>query len=285
MRSLAYVVQFLIYPIQLIKVHIIVGRGTIRIIDMPGQVYQDIALLYSFSKLLKRFEIKHLIVFLFLLSVFALYGSRGIIVTTAVSLILLILLSKRSSSKYVIGFLIFGISALILFQFKDIFKQVFISSTKDVASGTNYIRIRAAEYFLGDFYPNTISYFIGNGDYYSDSPYGIQMQSLVRNYGYYLSDLGILMPYVKYGIFFIFGIIMILAKAIKMKFAANQLYIKAFIINLIIYFPLGGGYGNSGFIIAFVMLLYINEKANRTYGMDTSQQTLVEEHVKNYSVR
>lgn len=278
--ALAYLVQYLIYPSVLINVGILVGRGTIRIIDIPGQVYHDIALLYSFSRLLKRFEIKHLIVFLFLLAVFALYGSRGIIVTTAGSMILLILISKSSSSKYVIGLLIFGIAALVLIQFKDIFIQVFATSTRDVASGANYIRIRAAKYFLTDFYPNPLAYFIGNGDYYNVSPYGLHMQSLVRNYGFYLSDLGIVMPYVKYGIFFIIGIIMILVKALKMEFAADQLYIKAFIINLIIYFPLGGGYGNPGFIIALVMLLYINEKANITNLTEANQQTLLEESVK-----
>lgn len=265
-----YVIQYLIFPAKLFDVPMRIDRGTVRI-QMPGMIYHEIAFLICFNRVLNRFNVKHLIIFLFLFGVFILYGSRGTIVTCLISIILLLLVSKNSYSKYLIGFLIFCISSLVLYQFKDIFMQLIKASNQDIGSGSNYVRLRAVKYFINNFYPSVLAVFTGNGDYYHSTPYGIKMDSLSRVKGYYLSDLGIIMPFFKYGIFFIMGILVMLIRAIKMKFAENKLYIKVFIINLLIFFLFGGGYDNPGFIICFVTVLFILEKANTTDVQTTEQ--------------
>lgn len=254
-----YLIQYITYPMKLLDVPIRIDRGTVRI-ELQGIIYHEIALLYCFNKMLNQFKIKHLIMFLFLLSVFILYGSRGTIITNLVSVMFVLMLNKNTKSKYVIGFLTIIIASLVLYQFKDIFTQLIQASNKDVGSGVNYVRYKAAKYFLGDFYPNKLAYLIGNGSASNLSPYGIQMNSLVRQKGYYLNDLGVIMPFVKYGLFFIIAILFLLIKAVRIKLTQDLLYLKVIIINLIIYFPLGGGYDNPALIVCFIMVLFIIEK-------------------------
>ena len=110
--ALAYIIQYLVYPVKIFDVGIKLDRGTIRIY-MPGMIFHYIAFLYSFGKILNRFNIKYLVIFVCLFAIFILYGSRSIIINRVVSIIIMIILSKNVKSKYIIGFLSFSIIVLI----------------------------------------------------------------------------------------------------------------------------------------------------------------------------
>ena len=77
--AVIYLIQYFVYPLQITSAPMALDRGTLRIY-IPGRIFHEVALLYSFSMLLYRYQTKYLITFIFLFGVFILYGSRGIII-------------------------------------------------------------------------------------------------------------------------------------------------------------------------------------------------------------
>jgi hypothetical protein len=174
----------------------------------------------------------------------------------------------------VIGFLVVFIIALILFQFKGIILELINVTSSDIVKGHNYIRIQAAKFFLHDFSPNKLAFLTGNGDFNANSAYGQHMIALSKNYNYYLGDLGILLPLVKYGILFVITVLILLIKTVRIKLGEDHLFLKVIIINLLLYFPLGGGYDNPAFIISFLIVLYLIENYAKQENKATEESNI-----------
>jgi hypothetical protein len=99
----------------------------------------------------------------------------------------------------------------------------------DASAGDEYIRILSARYFLTEFTPNTISQIFGNGFFNETSNYGKTLNALSENYGYFLSDVGLVEVYVTFGILALLGFALIFIKSFTIPLDADHYYLKYYI--------------------------------------------------------
>ncbi|MVN22046.1 hypothetical protein [Mucilaginibacter arboris] len=131
---------------------------------------------------------------------------------------------------------------------------------EDASAGKDYIRIRAAEYYLTQFTPNTASRIFGNGFANDTSIYGKVMLSLEDDYGYYLSDVGLVEVYVFFGLFAILGYVMIFIKSFFIPLPMNYYYLKYYLWMIMLTCFTSDSLINDGFLITTVLVLYCYQR-------------------------
>jgi hypothetical protein len=99
----------------------------------------------------------------------------------------------------------------------------------DASAGEEYIRILSARYFLTEFTPNTVSQIFGNGFFNETSNYGKTLNALSENYGYFLSDVGLVEVYITFGVFAIIGFVLIFIKSFTIPLDSNHYYLKYYL--------------------------------------------------------
>jgi hypothetical protein len=131
------------------------------------------------------------------------------------------------------------------------------------------IRVRAAQFFLTDFYPNRLAYITGNGAHSMDSAYGRFVESLKSDKGFYQSDLGVIGEYTIYGVFFVAGVLIMLFQAIFKSYNKEANFIRYFFISVLIVLPLSGQeFSDPGSIIPKLMGLYMIDIAIHNYKLN-----------------
>lgn len=252
-----YLLQYALYPGKILfNCRISEERGTLRIF-IAGLPYLIICYFLSLQYLLEKLEVKYIILFLISLIIMILLGSRGLLFALALSTIINLLFSKRIKSKTVIYILsIIGV-ILIYFAFQRVFQGLISATTEKGIDLSDNIRMRAARFYLQKFFPNTLAYIFGNGAFSLGSEYSNKLFILKEKYGYYLSDIGIIGNYVKYGALFVIGVFGILYKSIRLKIQPKHHYIRYFYILNALCIILGGGFADSDFIVTACITLYI----------------------------
>ncbi|MCF0062680.1 hypothetical protein MUK70_00970 [Dyadobacter chenwenxiniae] len=99
----------------------------------------------------------------------------------------------------------------------------------DASAGDEYIRIVSAKYFLTEFTPNTVSQIFGNGFFNETSNYGKRLNALSLEYGYFLSDVGLVEVYVTFGVLAIIGFAMLFIKSFTIPVDADHYYLKYYL--------------------------------------------------------
>lgn len=227
---LLYLVQTVLYPNKILYSSILKDRGTLRI-SIPGIGYLVIAYFYAFDRLMNNMHYKYALICLISLIIFILLGSRQLLGSMLLITILNLILSKKITSK----FLIFFFAALavipIFIIFKDILLEI-LEVTKTQGGSFKYdIRVQAAKFFIMKFFPNSLSYIIGNGASGGQSSYNIMVDYFSKTFGFYQSDIGIIGEYSKFGILFVIANIIILIKIIIIKLPEDYKFLKY--VNLI----------------------------------------------------
>jgi hypothetical protein len=131
---------------------------------------------------------------------------------------------------------------------------------EDASAGKDYIRIRAAEYFLTQFTPNLISRIFGNGFANDTSRYGKNVLALGDNYGYFLSDVGLVEVYITFGLFAILGYVLIAIKSFTIPLPVNYYYLKYYLWMIILTCLTSDSLMSYGFLITTVFVLYIYQR-------------------------
>ena len=145
-----------------------------------------------------------------------------------------ILINKRVKNKLAVVGVFMVVVAISYFAMKDTFTEM-ISATKHHADQSeNYVRVRAATYFLTKLPQNKAMVILGNGAPSERSPYGIMITQVRNMFGFYLSDIGIVALYVKFGLFFALTCLVIMFQSIFSKLNKEIMYIKYFMAYLII---------------------------------------------------
>ena len=256
LHGVLFILQYLAYPTILFNTFIIIGRGTIRIY-LPGSDYLAICFFMSIMAFLRTNKPKYLLYMLLSFSVFVLLGGRQTMALMAFVLLLAVFFSRKVKSRLGITVLIGAGILLVFILFQSIFQGMMVESKSNTAQGFGYVRIRAAQYFLTDFYKSTIAYIAGNGVPFGSSSYGKMIESLKISQGFYLADIGILGSYITFGIFFLIGVFGMIFKTLRSKFDNNYLYIKFVFIGFLLSLATGSGFGNADFICSLCCLLYI----------------------------
>jgi hypothetical protein len=228
-----YIVQRMVYPRLITEALIFWDRGTLRIF-MPGEIIMILGYFICFDKIFAKFNWLYLVHLVLSLIVALLLGTRMILFSLIVLSLANILINKRVKNKLAIFGLFIGVAFISYFAMKDTFNDM-ISATKHHADqSSDYIRVRAAVYFVTKLPENRTMFVLGNGTPSERSPYGIMLAHVSNMFGFYLSDIGMVAIYVKFGLFFMMTCFVIMFQCIFSKLNGEIMYIKYFMAYLLL---------------------------------------------------
>lgn len=255
--SVLYLIQFFLYPTVIFDVRIAADRGTVRIF-LTGFTFLVLAYFLTLNRLFEYFSFGKLLSIFFFVSILILMGTRQVLFSVILLTLLNVLFSKKVKSKVFIVLLISAAIFPVIILFQEIFLSLIDLSKSQTESLAENVRIRAAVFFLTELFPNTFSYFTGNGADSANSYYGMLIQMYRDAYGFYQSDIGIIGDYTRFGALFVLGAFMILFKIIFGKITNHYVYVKFFFISVLLTLFTGGGpFAQSDAIIAICFTLYI----------------------------
>jgi hypothetical protein len=252
-----YITQYVMYPTALIKSKMFIDRGTLRIF-MPGAGFLVISYFIWLYSFFKTYRIRYILLLLTAWAVFILLGTRQVIGAMLLLSIVFMLQSKVVKSRFLF-FALIGIAIIPLYLlFQDIITAMFDVTVSQSQSAGSGIRVKAARFFLTDFYKNNWAYFTGNGAAGS-TVYGLRVAGISERYGYYLSDIGLIGEYIKYGVLFVIAVIIIFYRSLSSRLPENLMFIKYNFYGLILTLVTGAGaFGSVSInILTNCMLLYM----------------------------
>jgi hypothetical protein len=254
--AVAYLVQFVIYPITIFDVRQEADRGTIRIF-IPGGSFMMLALFFFLRKFYLENKMRYIFYVLLFYGILVMQGTRNSMAATALVIILSLIFSKTIRSKYII-YLLFLLSVIPMYMiFNEIFVSLIEKTEEQTVDFESDIRVRAATYFLTDFFPNKLAYFLGNSQDHMGSVYGMRVHTLKIAYGFYQSDVGFIGEFSKYGLIFALGAFWLLVKVLTTRLRPEHEYIKYYLYRSIILLPFGSGFTNPSSIAVLCLIMYI----------------------------
>jgi len=267
--AILYILQMLVYPTKLVAADIFIDRETLRI-SLPGSGFLMLTYLIGLSRLIKTNNLKYLLLCLLTLIVIALMGTRQAIAPVALVTILSILISKKVQSRALIIVLVAIATVPVYFLFIDIFNAMFEVSQMQASNYKGDIRIKAATFFLFDFFPTKLSYIIGNGVPSALSPYGIKINAYAKILGYYQSDIGIIGDYTKFGILMVIAQISLYARVLIRRLPLELDFVKYNFLMALLTIFLGSSFGYADFIIIICISLYLIDISSYVNPPDTN---------------
>ncbi len=254
--AISYLFQYAIYPTAIFDVRQDVDRGTIRIF-IPGSSFMGLSLFMCLHRFYTSNKLRYIFLVLLFFSILILIGTRYALAITAFTAIMSLIFSNVVRSRYLI-FMLFLISAIpVYFIFQDIFAGLIEVSEEQSETIQSNVRIRAATFFLTDFFPNTLSYFFGNGQDHMGSIYGLRVHAYKVARGFYQSDIGLIGDFSKFGLFFLIGVFWLLIKALRSPVKQRYTYIKYYLFNTVLALPVAGSFTNPFSIVTLCIILYI----------------------------
>ncbi|RZK26230.1 MAG: hypothetical protein EOO43_03420 [Flavobacterium sp.] len=233
-------------------------RGVIRIL-FPGAGVFFLGYFIALNKVMEKTKYRWL---------FILFILAGIAVTIlqvtkqSIALLLLItiyhLLRKVSIAKK-IGVLITSVAIVMVTLNSDnpLSKGIIESQKDNVSDGSDNIRVMASEYFISDFSPNMISRILGNGFPNLTSNYGKYVTMLEDNYGYYLTDVGVIGMYAMFGIIPLLAYLAIFVRGLLMSVPSEFQYLKYYMFLILATSLTSDSIFSVSFLITNVFVLYI----------------------------
>jgi hypothetical protein len=268
-----FMIQYVIYPVVIFGSRVQEARGTIRIF-IPGSAFAGLVF-YLFLQRAFTTGNKMYLVFCFaFLLIPLLQGTRSSTLTTLLGAFIYILVSKRVKSKLFVTLMITAASAIIFFLFNDLIMNLILVSEEQASQEGEDIRVRAAKFFLTDFYPSALNYFTGNGEAHMASAYGMRIWHYKVQYGFYQSDIGIIGNFVRFGVLYVLAVVLIFRKLFILKIEPRYGYLKFWALFLILGELMGGAFTRSTTIAVIASVLYIYDVSNfeLNYPTDTNDQ-------------
>lgn len=251
-----YYLQLALYPNLIFDITIMQDRNTLRMF-FPSLLCSKVAYLYFLNKTFLEKKWYYILISLAILSVFILQATRQTIFTFVFLTIIYILNSKQVKNKVIIVFLVISLIVSSVFIFEGIIQQMFELTFSQAESVQDNVRVKAAEFYLTRGTPSPLAYIIGNGPPDDSSRFGQYLFFWTLKNGFYLSDIGIIGDYYKYGLFFIITGFYLYYKSLKSKLSGRYSYWKYYILSTILVMFTGRGYlGNAEIhlIIAFYVI-------------------------------
>ncbi len=252
-----YILQYTLYPRQITTSKVFVDRGTLRIF-LAGAGYLVISYFIWIFLTFRDFKIKYPIFLLISLGVFVLLGTRQIIASVLLLTILFMLQSRVVKSKFFFFFMI-GLAIIpVYFLFQDVIFAMLDVTRNQAQNVQGNARIESVRFFLTDFFKNDWAYFTGNGAT-GRSLYGLRIARIAEEYGHYQTDIGLIGEYTRYGVIYVFGVLILLVRALRAKLPEGLMFIKYnFLGILLTLVTAAGAFGTAGTnILINCMLLYM----------------------------
>jgi len=135
------------------------------------------------------------------------------------------------------------------------------AASEDFKQGGEYVRVLAGKYFLTEFSPSSVNMIFGNGaPYWGLSFYGMFIENLAEEKGYFLSDVGIIGMYAMFGILAVVGYIMIWVKSIIIPLPRKYYYLKYYLWYLLFTSFTWFSVYHYHYLISTVFVLYLYQK-------------------------
>ncbi|WDF79150.1 hypothetical protein PQ469_03930 [Mucilaginibacter sp. KACC 22773] len=255
-----YLLQFLLYPADVFYYpKVLIERSTFRF-RVDGFEFLIFLAAFAFNKLLNK-QVQFYPLLLLAVVVNFLSGSRYLLVITAISIGLTGYKSKALSfglKVFIVG--VFLVS-FILFLPKEYTSSITEKTKNDLQQGEDYIRIPAAAFYLTTYNVDVPTWLFGNGVSDSHSQYGIQIQNIGENLGFYLGDIGFIGEFVRFGIFYFLIVCVLLYRAIKHSRKVDPV-LNSYLIAITLFYVISWPFGHGPGIILFASVLYlINKKS------------------------
>jgi len=169
---------------------------------------------------------------------------------------------RNANAIQKLGIVIFFSSICYFFANSDnpITKGLKEQQKQDASAGKDYIRLLAAEYFLKEFTPNIASKVLGNGYYNETSEYGKKIVAVSELYGFFLSDVGLVETYVLFGIFALFGYLIIFSKILFFKLPRHLQYLQYYMVMMILTSVTSDFLISTSYLISTILVLTIYQK-------------------------
>jgi len=258
--AFSYLIQYTIYPVTIFDVRQDVDRGTIRIF-IPGGAFMILSLFICLQRFYIRNELRNIFLVLLFLGVVVLTGTRSSLAGMVLVIFYSLVFSRTIRSKYVIYALLVLSLIPIYFLFHDIFIGLMETSVRESQNFQSNIRIRAAKFFLTEFFPNTLAYIFGNGQDHMGSVYGLRVYSYKIFQGFYQSDIGLIGEFSKFGLFYAIGIFWVFFKVFTTRINPEYSYIKYYFLRTFILLFLGTTFTSPPSIATYCIMLYIIDKS------------------------
>lgn len=250
-----YYIQYTLYPKVILDINILEGRGTIRLF-VYGMLCTQMAYFYYLNRFFEKNGLLDVLLAMATLSIFVLQGTRQSLFALALLTLVNLFFSQRVRGR----FFKIGILALASFAVFLVFREIFVElarvSTSQVSHLNGGVRLKAARFFLTSFQPGDWSYIFGNSNVGSGSIYNQRMELYAYKYGFYVTDIGVIGDYVKYGIVFVAAGMYMLVKSILFNVSLAYRYLKYYIVMQC--FTLVTGYGILGGVdVILLLILYL----------------------------
>lgn len=253
--AVLFIVQYIMYPVKLMDIKAFVERGTIRMF-VPGMICTIVSYFYFLNQFFEKHKISLMLLSLLCLSIFILQGTRSYIFTLFLLTMLYLLFTKRIKAKFLIMLVVSMAVVMVFFLFREIFTELTKVSNSQAGNISQNVRVKAAKFFLTDFMPGSWAYIFGNGSAAPGSSYFQKWIYYIIKYGYYITDIGVIGDYVKYGVLFTISGLIMLGKSLTFKVSPAYNFLKYYIVSQC--FTLLTGYGIlSGVDINIVLILYV----------------------------
>lgn len=263
-----YLLQYFAYPAQIFDVPARLDRNTIRVY-LDGLGYAMVAYFMCLHIFYYTNKPKYLILALIFFLPVVLFGARSGISTMMLGTIVQLLFSKRIKSKALITTLVVASLVPAFFFFQSIFEGIIQTTIEESANVSENVRIMAIQYYLFNFIPDGFAYFTGIGAPSERSPLGTLTAALSSEYGYFLSDIGIIANYVTYGVLFVLAIVVIIYKTLSIKIKSDMKYLRFFLIfEAYMMLPIAAGFAYSASIVVFCCIFYLLDISAYEYKLD-----------------
>ena len=265
--SIFFIVQYLLYPTIYFDVRIDDDpfRGTLRIF-LPGRAFLIAGYFIALNIFLRTNKLGYLLPLLLFFSVTLLEATRQFVFSLLLVTLYAIFFTKQVKSRGLIVLLL-SISVFPLyFMFQDIIQGLIELSTsagRGTDPSTN-TREMALKFFLNDFFPSNSAYILGNGADHMRSPFGLKVDML-KHFGFYQSDIGLIGDYTKYGLIFVAGAVLSIIKLLKSKISPELNYIKYYALIIILLIPLSTFFTTTSAIFVLCVFFYLIDIDRKEY--------------------
>jgi hypothetical protein len=252
-----YLVSFAINPIKLFEYKEAKDRDFLRIF-LFGDGFLFLFYFLSLNKIALGKSKIWLLASLASYLCIILNQTRVYMISTAIITVVFLLGSKKLWIKFISISLV--VSVLLIVPQLDYVKNLQKKTQSDLKGSDDYIRIKAAKYYLDPFQPSTLTRIFGNGFAIgNDSYFSKVVGDLQLKKGYYTQDIGLIGLYVNLGIASVVAFLIIFIRAIKTKLKSEYVYLKMFIVFLMFTCLTTDSTFSSSYIMAIVFTLYLFE--------------------------
>lgn len=269
-----FYLQLVMYPKMLMDINVFRARGTLRLV-VPGMLCAQLAYFYFLNRFLKSSKFGDFLLSLIVLSIFIIQGSRQLIFAIIFLTLIMLFFSNRVKGRSFKIFILGMASVAVFFVFRDIFLEMTRVSTSQVNNIGEGIRIKAARFFLTSFQSDEWSYIFGNSREASGGMYFRRMQLYSFKYGFFLSDIGIIGDYVRYGIVFVLTGLIMISRSIGFRMDSRYSYLKYYIVMQCFTLLTGKGlFGGVDIILLLILYIFDVDRSEKEFNTRRSSAIL-----------